>query len=522
MKASKSQSWWPSSIFTKNYFKKYSAIVFAVLFVLMSFFYRFDDILFLRPQSVHQWRQCDCLSFTLNYYHEDIGFFSPQLHNLAEDGTGRAVSDCPLIYYSVGKLWKVFGYHEFIYRLVVLLFCFVGLLALMKLVEDLLNDSVIALFISLLMFASTLLVYYANNFLMNVPSFSMALVGIFFFYRFYKTDKDRFLYFSMLCYTVAGLLKIPGLTSFLAIGGLYFLELLGILKLKKDEKLFKRPLQQLIPFAIVLVTIFAWYNFAYSYNEQYNQGIFQMGTLPIWDLTSERITHIFKNIWLMWFDSYHSPFTQYLAVLLLLVIFIFNKRVKRILLLLTSFLFVGFVAFVSLWFDAFDQHDYFLINQLGFMVAIFVTFFHFLKANYPKIFMSKWLRVALIVLLVSNAFYCRDNVNFRFVKRNDRHQINTLALENITPYLDSIGVSVNKKVLFISDGSFNIPLYLMDRRGYTAKKTSSDESILWKIKKVDYLIVNDSSYAELPVIKNQLNKRIGVFENVSIYSLKQN
>ena len=40
-------------IFRITYFKKYSAFVFAVLFVAFAFIYQFDDILFMRPQSVH-------------------------------------------------------------------------------------------------------------------------------------------------------------------------------------------------------------------------------------------------------------------------------------------------------------------------------------------------------------------------------------------------------------------------------------------------------------------------------------
>ena len=135
-------------IFRITYFKKYSAFVFAVLFVAFAFIYQFDDILFMRPQSVHQWRQCDCLSFALNYYNEDVNFFTPQLHFLAGDGTGKTVSDCPLIYYSVAQLWKVFGYHEFIYRLLVLIICFVGLLLLMRVIEDILKDSFIAIFLA--------------------------------------------------------------------------------------------------------------------------------------------------------------------------------------------------------------------------------------------------------------------------------------------------------------------------------------------------------------------------------------
>jgi len=505
----------------KNYFKKYSITIFAILFVVMAFVYQFDDILFMRPQSIHQWRQCDCLSFALNYYNDDVGFFTPQLHFLAADGTGKTVSDCPLIYYSVAKLWKVFGYHEFIYRLLVLSLCFVGLLALMKVIEDILKDSFIAIFISLLMYTSTILVYYSNNFLMNVPSFSMALIAIFFFYRFYLTEKVHYLYLSMFAYLVGGLLKIPALTSYLAILGLFAFETIGLVRIKNDKKLFSKPLQQFIPFALIAIVIFAWYYYAYLYNKNHNSGIFLIGTLAIWDLSHERIIEIIDHARILWFGSYHSSYIQYILAVFLLSIFIFHKKQNKTLVLLTLFLTVGFALFILLWFNVFDQHDYYLINQLILMIAIFVTFFYFLKKNYLKIFSSSWFRLALVLVLVHNVYYCSENIKMRYSGwPNDWHKSQFQALETITPYLDSIGISQNDKVLFMNDGSFNIPLYLMDRKGYTAYTVTNEEVLKDRLSKVDFFLTNDTSLLERNYIKNAIDKQIGAYRNISIYSLK--
>ena len=110
----------------KNYyFPKYSKWIFTFSFLIFSIVYNYQDILFKSPQSIHLWRQCDCLSITMNYYQDNNPFFKPSIHNLGRDGTGKTVSDFPLIYFSVAELWKVFGYHEFIYRLVVVLFFFI-------------------------------------------------------------------------------------------------------------------------------------------------------------------------------------------------------------------------------------------------------------------------------------------------------------------------------------------------------------------------------------------------------------
>lgn len=503
-----------------TYFKNYSIIIFALAFILMALAYNFDDILFMRPQSVHQWRQCDCLSFALNYYQEDISFFEPQLNYLAGDGTGKTVSDCPLIYYSVAQLWKVFGYHEFIYRLMVLTICFLGLLSLMKTIEGILKDSFMALIISLLMYTSTILVYYSNNFMMNVPSFSFALIGIYYFYHFFKTEKTKYLFFSMVMYLLGGLLKIPALTSFMAIIGLYFLELFGFVKLKKDHKLFSKPIIHFLPFAIIGIVIFLWYYYAYQYNKNNNAGIFLIGILPIWEVAKERIIGIYKHVWVALFDSYHSPFIQYLSVFMLLMIFVFRKKQNTILFFSTSFLFIGFVLFIILWYDVFDFHDYYLINQLIFMISIFVTFFWFIKNHYKKLYLNVVFRLVLIVILAVHINFCRNNIRYRyFGELNHAHVTGTKSLEKIDPYLDSIGIDKSQKVLFMNDGSFNIALYLMNRKGYTAYYGTSEEAFQERIKRVDYLMINDTSLLSRDYIKEPINKKIGNYKNIHIFSL---
>ncbi len=504
----------------KSYFRKYSALIFSLLFLLMALIYQFDEISFMRPQSVHRWRQCDCLSFAQNYYNKDISFFEPQINYLAGDGSGKTVSDCPLIYYSVAQLWKIFGYHEFIYRLLVLLMCFVGLLALMKTIEGILKDSFSAIFISLLMYTSTILVYYSNNFLMNVPSFSFALLGIYFFYRFYSSNKLSFLYISLFMYLIGGLLKIPALTSFIAIFGLFVIEMFGWVKLKGNNRLFTEPVKSVIPFVVVGIIIYAWYHYAYEYNRTYNGGVFLIGILPIWELSIDRITYIISHVWDALFDSYHSPFVQYLAVLMLIGIFIFHKKQNRVLFLSTSFLFIGFALFILLWFDVFDNHGYYLINQLIFMIFIYITFFYFLQKRFKQFYYSIYFRFAMVILLISNVFFCAKNINQRyFGSFNEDYITNMSALETISPFLDSLGVSFEEKVLFMNDESFNISLYLMNRRGYTAKKQETKERVIERLKKVNYFITNDTSLLKFDYIKSSLNKKVGVYKNIYIYSL---
>jgi hypothetical protein len=41
------------------------------------------ESLFYRPRSVHQWRQADSASQSLNFHQNEVSFWTPQMHNQA-------------------------------------------------------------------------------------------------------------------------------------------------------------------------------------------------------------------------------------------------------------------------------------------------------------------------------------------------------------------------------------------------------------------------------------------------------
>ncbi len=505
----------------KYLFKNFAPLIFIFLFVLLFFLYGFNEIIFMRPQSVHQWRQCDCLAFTQTYYQDHNNFFEPQILYLGDDGTGKTSSDFPLIYYSVAQLWKIFGKHEFIYRALVLILSFTGLFFFFRMIEDLLQDSFIALWVSFILYSSPMFVYYSNNFLMNVPAFSLALIALYFFYRFYKSSQNKYLYISMLIYTLAGLLKIPALTSFAAITGLLFLELTGIVKFEK--KIFFNLKKQIPAFLLVILIVPAWYIYAGIYNNKYNSGIFLIGILPVWLNDLEETKRIINQAKILWFDSYQSLTIQYLAMVMLILVLSAKKYINKTIWWLTLLLFSGFVLFIILWFDVFDNHDYYLINQLIFMQSIFVAFFIGLKKYNIKIYRNIFFRTLLLIALINNIIHCKNIIRLRYYGwPNKEHLEHTKALETISHYLRSIGINDNDKVLYLNDYSFNISLYLMEQKGYTNFGKKLQDSIFFKEKIKEgakYLFIDTKTFTG----KNQLNQycknKIGTYKNISIYKL---
>jgi len=505
-----------------SYFPKKSAWVFLLLFITLFFVYDFQHIAFYSPQSVHQWRQCDCLSFSLNYFQDNNSFWQPQMNYLGNDNSGKTVSDFPLIYYSVAQLWKIFGRHEFIFRFLVLFIAFCGLFALFRTIERLFKDSFWGLFISLMLFSSTIFVYYSFNFLMNVPAFGLALVALYFFYRFAEAQNIWFWILSLLFFLLAGLLKIPALTSFMAIF-LYFLaEKFGFVPLK--YRIFSSHKYIGLSFLVLFIPIFAWYFYAAQYNKQHNQGIFLIGILPIWDYSWENIKHVIKYAHILWFKSYHSPISQYLSALMLVFLIIKHKKWNFRFKFLTINLALGFFAYIILWFQVFDNHDYYLINQLIFMLFILVSFLYYLKQNHPKFFSSHWLKIAAVLLLTYNIHLCQKNLHVRYHGWPNKKYVEYYkAFEEIKPLLYQLNIMPDDKVLvYEKSKSFNIALYLMNRKGWTNAVDLMRDSnqVAEKISAgAKYLFVSDSIWLQKDFLQPYLKHSIGKYKNIRIFDL---
>ncbi|MBN1339460.1 MAG: glycosyltransferase family 39 protein [Bacteroidales bacterium] len=506
-----------------NYFPAYSARVFIVLFLALSFIYGYHNILFKPPQGLHLWRQADCLSMTKNFYEDNLPFFEPAVHNLGRDGTGKTVSDFPLIYYSVAKLWKIFGPHEFIFRGIVLILFFFGLLALLKLIENILKDSVLALISVLLLFTSPTLAYYANNFLMNVPAFSLALLGLYFFFRYYHTSSEKYFYFLLICYTLGGLLKIPALLSFMAIGGLFVLELAGV-RIKAEGKIFRRPVGYFLLFLAVPVIQAAWYLYAAHYNNLHNKGFFLVGILPVWEMDREQVSLTLEAIrdHIKW--DYFRRETQVVLVVMLSVSLFFFRKMERMIFMLLLFLMTGLLAFVILFFNPLKDHDYYTVNLFILAPVTMLGFFLVMKAKFRKIYDSPVFRILLVALLIHSADFARRRMEARYDREvwyNQDYYNYVHAFTEIEPCFEEKGIRKEDRVLNLSDQSINITLYIMDRKGWTNFGLHQD-SMMVKEKigmGAKFLFLDNNAPFDEGQLRPFLKKPVGRFRNIDIYAL---
>lgn len=150
--------------------------IFLGYLLILLFSANAHESLFYRPRSVHQWRQADSASQSLNFYQNKVSFRTPQMHNQAGQH-GYAIAEFSITYYFIGMLYDWFGFHEALHRGTHLLIVAIGWWFLLLIGKRVTGSGGIALFPIALMSTFPIFFYYSNNFLPNAPAIGLVLIG---------------------------------------------------------------------------------------------------------------------------------------------------------------------------------------------------------------------------------------------------------------------------------------------------------------------------------------------------------
>ncbi|MBN1183043.1 MAG: glycosyltransferase family 39 protein [Bacteroidales bacterium] len=507
----------------KNFKIKYTTL-FLIVFIVMALYYSYGKILFMRPAGIHQWRNCICATYARNYYY-GANFFKPETSCYVADNftSDVVVLEFPIFYYLVSLLYRIFGFQEFLYRLANVIVGFLGLLSLFKLTRKVLNDNFFAFIVPFFIFSSTVYTFYLNNFIIDPTALSLSLIGLYLFYQYSTEKKIKHFYFAMLMFMIGGLMKPTSMLVFLSIIALFGFEFLFKIKIDRNQKIFDKPLIQIVGFFVVIASIISWYYYSKKFGEIH--GVIQpVSTRSIWTLPREQIHHIWNEFTARFKVGYfYGPIFVYFTGIVLLFNIVFYKRFNRLLNLFTFLTFAQVLAFNLLFFQSIGRCDYYQINNLVFIAILYLNLIFYLKSNHSRIFHNLYFRIAVVIGILFLIHDCKLGMNRKY---SDWHYnaSNTNFLQKygqITPYLRQLGIQRDDRVYVSSDGSMNISLYLMDQKGNneTSIGPMTKGSIdFLKSKGTKYLIISDPAvYKEDlgPYISN----KIGHFSGVDIYKL---
>jgi len=189
----------------KQFFLDYKfPLCFIALMLSLCLFYGYLKIFEFTPRSTHQWRQADTASLVLNYYQDGLDFFKPRMHFImGGEGYVTGAGEAPIFYYFAAIFYKIFGPQEGIYRLLSLLTFLLGLFLICKIIAIEAQDWFSPILLAGFIFSSPIIAFYSFNFTPNIPAQGLAMIAIWYFYRFYKSEQIRFFYWSMLFYSLA-------------------------------------------------------------------------------------------------------------------------------------------------------------------------------------------------------------------------------------------------------------------------------------------------------------------------------
>ena len=329
---------------------------FIGLLAVVLLFFNFQHYLFLPPQGVHFIRQTDSLSFVSNYFENGFHFFQPATYNLMSFN-GNAACEFPIIYYFTALLYLIFGEKEFLLKLIHLTIFFIGLFHTYKLSFLILKNYFQAYLIPLFILSSTSLVYYSFNYLPDSAALGFALSGWYFIYRFKDEATIKILLFATVFFGLSSLLKVTYLVHPISAYAMIFISYFSSNStFKIDKKVFlKLTLFFIISFSIVVL----WNLYVLYYNDKNTSLYFTTNILPMWELSVSERAIYWKEILGEWYKKYLAETSYHFFIVCCFFSVFTIKRVKRELIWVLAFLFLGSLVYFILFFIQFRYHDYY-------------------------------------------------------------------------------------------------------------------------------------------------------------------
>lgn len=511
-----------ATINTFSKIKKYDKLLFLFALIILFFQFEYHKTMSLVPHSMHNWRQSDCVAFAMMYYDHGMNFFEPKVFNLLV-GEGNAVGECPIIYYFVACLYKLFGPSEFIFRMVIFSFFIIGLFSLYNLTLRFTKDRFFAFVIPLLLFSSPLIMLYANNFLCDIPSLSLTFIAWDFILRYRDDSKQKYFWISIVLFAFASLLKLNAAISFVALGAIFFIELNGWQK-AKENNIFKHIKNNILGFGLALLVIFIWYWWAIHYNEKHSVSFLGTKTWPgwpIWETSDEAFLDTINGFFA---DSVYIFFQPTYALMLFLMIFVIANRSSGNWFTFSIFLLilVGVALFTFTFFFGIKDNIYYCINLMILPVFIFISAIQIIKNKYPVTFNSIVFRSIIFVFLLVNVKYAKGTLDTFYHHGVQHHRVTDESFnqKKFRAFIDSIGIQKTDRVICMPDKTPDGLLCIIGRQGWSEYNFNREDTVaINNLVKAGakYLIVQNPFILSEPALANYTGNYVAHYDNFYVY-----
>ncbi|MFL6583988.1 MAG: ArnT family glycosyltransferase, partial [Chthoniobacterales bacterium] len=153
------------------------------------------------------WRQSDVAAIARNYFANGFRFAYPQI-DWGGDATGYVGTEFPILPFAAATIYKLAGVREWVGRGESVLFFAIGLPFFFLLVRDVF-DKRVSVWAAFFYSFAPLSIAASRAFMPDIPSLSLAIIGLYFFLHWLEAQRRSFFFISALVISAALLIKIP-------------------------------------------------------------------------------------------------------------------------------------------------------------------------------------------------------------------------------------------------------------------------------------------------------------------------
>jgi hypothetical protein len=153
------------------------------------------------------WRQSDVAAIARNFYEHGFHFAYPQI-DWAGDAPGYVGTEFPILPFLAALFYKLWGVHEWIGRMQAVIFFAASLPFFFLLVRDIFGRVAATWALVFYSFAP-LSVVSSRAFMPDIPSLSLAVIGLYFFVRWIDRDETKLLVVAAIAISLSVLIKLP-------------------------------------------------------------------------------------------------------------------------------------------------------------------------------------------------------------------------------------------------------------------------------------------------------------------------
>jgi hypothetical protein len=268
------------------------------------------------------WRQSDVAGIARNFYDGGFRFGYPQI-DWAGNATGYVGTELPILPFVAAICYKFAGIHEWIGRSQAVILFAVSLPFFFLLVREIFGSTA-AVWATFFFSFTPLNIFAGRSFMPDVPSLSLAIIGLYFFLRWTQDQKWTPFFAAAIAISLSILIKV---TSIVIGAPLLYLAVAGIgdpgrreMKLVRNRD-HRSRLQLPLFIAITIVPSAIWYWHAYQIAQRfYPHHFFGAGGIRIESLSW---------YWHVAGQTAVSSLTPVLAIMALIGLFVPQSRDRK-------------------------------------------------------------------------------------------------------------------------------------------------------------------------------------------------